>query len=63
MERTTREILETLGQTISTSIEEIRNLPPEAYLSEEFFELELERVLRREWLCVGREEQVENRGD
>jgi len=63
MERATREILDTLAKTISTPIEEARNLPAQAYLSEELFELERERIFRREWLCVGREEQVANPGD
>jgi phenylpropionate dioxygenase-like ring-hydroxylating dioxygenase large terminal subunit len=38
-------------------------LPPAAYFSPELQTLEVERIFRREWLCVGRAEQVSKPGD
>lgn len=40
-----------------------RTLPPAAYVSQEFFELEKERIFKREWLCVGHVSQVPAVGD
>ena len=31
-----------------------RGLPPACYTSPEFYALEMERIFRRDWLCVGR---------
>ncbi len=38
-------------------------MPPQAYLSDEFYQLELEHIFRRDWVCIGRVEEVENPGD
>ncbi len=40
-----------------------RTLPREAYLSPETFAREQERILCREWVCVGREEELAAAGD
>lgn len=40
-----------------------RTLPREAYLSPEAFAREQERILCREWVCVGREEELAAAGD
>ena len=37
--------------------------PSYCYTSREFYELEVERIFLREWLCVGRVDQVEKPGD
>jgi len=63
MERKTREVLDTLAKTLTTPIEETRALPPAAYTSEEVLDLEKEHIFRKEWLCIGREEQVAKPGD
>jgi len=42
---------------------ECLSLPPAAYLCEALHELELERIFKHEWLCVGREEHIPNPGD
>ena len=63
MQPATRLLIDTLAQSLSTPLEEARGLPPQAYLSEEFYELELEYLFRRDWICVGREEEAENPGD
>jgi phenylpropionate dioxygenase-like ring-hydroxylating dioxygenase large terminal subunit len=38
-------------------------VPIEPYISPEFFELERERVFRRAWLCIGREDRIPKPGD
>jgi phenylpropionate dioxygenase-like ring-hydroxylating dioxygenase large terminal subunit len=38
-------------------------VPIEPYLSPEFFELERDRVFKRAWLCLGREERIPKPGD
>ena len=38
-------------------------MPPEIYTSVEFYEYEKEAIFDREWLCLGRAEQIPNRGD
>ena len=63
MENVTRALIETLITGASRPHGEARALPPQAYLSEEFHELEREHIFRREWLCVGREEQIPDPGD
>lgn len=39
------------------------SLAAEAYTSPEIFRLEIERIFLRQWLCVGRVDQVPNAGD
>ena len=43
--------------------EDARMPPPEVYLSEELYEIEMDQVFRHEWICVGREEQLPEPGD
>ena len=38
-------------------------LPPPCYTSREFYEREVEHIFLKEWLCVGRVDQVEKPGD
>lgn len=40
-----------------------RHLPGRFYTSPEIFELEIERLFLREWICVGRVEQYQKAGD
>ena len=40
-----------------------RHLPGDLYTSSEIYELEKERIFRKEWLCVGRVEELESAGD
>lgn len=63
MQTGTQRLIGRLTKSLSTPLEEARGLPPQAYLSEEFYELELEYLFRRDWICVGREEEAENPGD
>jgi phenylpropionate dioxygenase-like ring-hydroxylating dioxygenase large terminal subunit len=47
------------GRTVETS----ETLPPAVYNSPEFFELEMERIFRSDWLCVGHVSQIPAVGD
>lgn len=40
-----------------------RHLPGHFYTSPEVFEIEVERIFMRDWICVGRVEQYPNNGD
>lgn len=49
---------------VSTApVREATSLPPDCYVSPEFFEFEKDVIFGREWLCVGRVEQVPEPGD
>ena len=50
-------------ESVRKPLPEATTLPPEAYRSAEIWELEAERIFGREWLCVGRVEQVAELGD
>ena len=47
----------------TTGIDEARALPLDMYVSPELFELEMETIFRKDWICVGRLEQVPQTGD
>jgi len=47
----------------SNCIEDAVGLPPAAYVSQAFFELEIKKIFKREWICVGHISQVANVGD
>jgi phenylpropionate dioxygenase-like ring-hydroxylating dioxygenase large terminal subunit len=47
------------GQTIQKA----NTLPPATYVSQSFFNLELEKIFRQDWLCVGHLSQVASEGD
>ena len=59
----TRTLVAALAESLNVTVEQARGLSPEAYLSEEFYELEMEYLFRRDWICVGREEEAEQPGD
>ena len=47
---------------IEPTTEMMRTLPRAAYLSDEHFAREAERIFHREWFAVGREEAIPARG-
>jgi phenylpropionate dioxygenase-like ring-hydroxylating dioxygenase large terminal subunit len=47
----------------SQALERAETLPPEAYTAQSFYRLELERIFRKDWLCVGHVSQVAGIGD
>ena len=55
-------VLDALGAS-AQPVEQARVLPPEAYVSPDFFEFEKEAVFMHSWLCVGREQQIPETGD
>jgi choline monooxygenase len=44
-------------------LEQASTLPPQCYVSDAWYAREIETIFRREWLCVGRVEQIPNPGD
>ena len=44
-------------------LREAETLPPECYLSEEFFKREVETIFMKSWNCLGRKDYVNNPGD
>lgn len=62
MRSDTIDLLCTLMRAIDTPIEEARALPPQAYLNDELYDLELEHLFRRDWICVGRQEDAPTPG-
>ncbi|MGW0551476.1 aromatic ring-hydroxylating oxygenase subunit alpha [Streptomyces altiplanensis] len=57
------ELLRELGRVARLPLERSETLPTRAYTSPEFFALEKDLVFRRDWLCVGRAEEVARPGD
>ncbi len=47
----------------SLPLDRARHLPGYVYASPDFYALEKEKIFMREWLCIGREEEVERPGD
>ena len=58
----TRSLLESFEPSIR-DVNEACLLPPVVYTSEEFYSFEKEAIFAREWLCVGRADQVRGAGD
>ncbi len=56
------ELLSSFDESVGP-VNESRLLPPEIYTSAEFYEFERRAIFRREWLCVGRVDQLPNPGD
>lgn len=59
VEHTLRQYLDAARQPLS----EARHMPADLYTSEEVFRLDKEKIFGREWICVGRTEEVEKPGD
>src|SRR5438270_1467821 len=57
------QLLETLREYRTLDDLDCLTLPADAYLSPELHQLEVEQIFRKEWLCVGREEQIPTPGD
>ncbi|MDB5818443.1 MAG: Rieske (2Fe-2S) protein [Rhizobacter sp.] len=58
----TQEFFDSLGSS-AVDINDARMLPPECYVSPDFFEFERDAVFDGEWLCVGRESWARQSGD
>ncbi len=57
------EIKLVLGEIRGRRFNQSRTMPNEFYTSEEFLEYEREEIFRKEWICLGRVDEVPNRGD
>ena len=52
-----------LAENVSQPFERARAMPKCVYSSEEFLQLELEHIFRKDWFCVGREDGLARPGD
>jgi phenylpropionate dioxygenase-like ring-hydroxylating dioxygenase large terminal subunit len=59
LERIVSAVLADASQNPATA----RTLPPAAFTSKEFYDLEVEKIFKREWLCIGHVSQVAKVGD
>lgn len=58
-----KELIKTAVAGSTARLDDSVALPPDAYVSSEFHQLEVERIFRREWLCVGHISQLQQVGD
>ena len=56
-------LLEVLNDSASLSLEDSISMPPEAFTSEALLELERDKIFSKEWICVGREEELQSPGN
>jgi phenylpropionate dioxygenase-like ring-hydroxylating dioxygenase large terminal subunit len=56
-------LVETIRERAARPLPHARALPGECYTDPELYELEAERIFRKEWICVARAEQVPAAGD
>ena len=56
------EILKSLKYAAELSLEASTSMPPEAFTSEALLELEREKIFSKEWVCVGREQELPSTG-
>lgn len=54
---------EQLSQLLTMSTSEAPSLPPMTYGSEEVFAIEAKNIFEKEWVCLGRVDEIENPGD
>jgi phenylpropionate dioxygenase-like ring-hydroxylating dioxygenase large terminal subunit len=59
LNRLVEQVLAGANQTVATS----ETLPPRVYTSPAFYELEVAKIFKQEWLCVGHVSQVAKIGD
>ena len=52
-----------LAENVSQPFERARAMPKSVYSSEDFLQLELENIFRKDWFCVGRADGFANPGD
>ncbi len=56
-------ILGALDEIKDLTSDQARSLPAGFYASEAYLELEKEEIFRKEWICLGRIDEISNRGD
>ena len=63
LENHLKELLAVINQTASLTPEEATSMPPEAFTSPELLALERERIFSKEWICVGRTDELSSPGE
>lgn len=56
-------ILGALSEIMDLNEDQACSLPAGFYSSEDFLEVEKEEIFRKEWICLGRTDEIRNRGD
>ena len=56
-------VLERLRRAAERPFEDARPIPPEVHHSRAFLERERESLFTREWVCVGRADEISAHGD
>jgi phenylpropionate dioxygenase-like ring-hydroxylating dioxygenase large terminal subunit len=59
----TKDILETLAENAHLEFGQARTLPPAAYHDPGILNLEIDRLFRKEWICLGRLAEIPKSGD
>ncbi len=52
-----------LAECVAVPFERARSMPKSVYVSEEFLDLEIQNIFRKEWFCIGRSDGLRNPGD
>lgn len=63
MSSSLRDILDSVVDCANLPFEQARVLPPLAYTDPDFYDWEVENILKKQWLCVGHTSQVAKVGD
>ena len=58
-----REVVQELARRGDQTVQAGVTLPPQAYVSQAFYDLEVENIFKKSWLCVGHVSQVRKVGD
>ena len=56
-------ILSDLAATASGTFEEAKSIPPSMYHDTNIYDLEVERLFHKDWICIGRLEEIPKVGD
>ena len=59
----TQDLLGALAEQADGDFSAAQTLPPQVYHDQAFHELELERIFRKEWICMGRLAEIPDAGD
>jgi len=56
-------VLQALRDSRDVDYEQANSMPSDYYLSEEFLQLEIDELFYRQWICLGRQEEIPDSGD
>ena len=63
MRQTADELLRIITDNAARDVSEAQSLPPEIFHHPDILDLELERLFRRGWICIGRTAEMPDAGD